>query len=129
LYKLYMFLPASMVDVKGHLIDLKLQVKADHYMSDWAESKFLSCTTEIHDQIPVRRTHLDIPRFLVAIFGNSFIGLQFEASGEKINWSMAPENFPLEELYCKVEEWLFQAGRCMSTPRCACTAPSLNCTS
>ena len=113
LYKLYMFLPASMVDIKGHLIDLKLQVKADHYMGEWAESKFLSYTTETHDQIQVRRTHLDIPRFLVSIFGDSFVGLRFDISGEKIDWTEAPENFPLEELYCKVEEWLFQAERCM----------------
>ena len=96
LYKLYMFLPASMVDIKGHLIDLKLQVKADHYMSEWAESKFLSYTTETHDQIPVRRTHLDIPRFLVSIFGDSFVGLRFDTSGEKIEWTEAPDNFPLE---------------------------------
>ena len=113
LYKLHMFLPASMVDIRGHLIDLRLQVKADHYMGDWAESKFLSYTTETHDQKTMRHTHLDTPRFLVATFGDSFSGLQFEASGEKIDWSRTPENFPLEELYCKVEEWLFQAERCM----------------
>ena len=113
LYKLYMFLPASMVDIKGHLIDLRLQVKADHYMSDWAESKFLSYTTEVQDQKSVRSTHLDIPRFLVAIFGNAFAGLQYDASGERIDWSGAPENFPLEDLYCKVEEWLFHVERCM----------------
>ena len=111
MYRLYSFLPACMVDIKGHLRDLQLEQQADHLMSPWADSTLLSYSTIMDDDNkPHRITHLDIPKFFVMTFGDRFSGITHNVASD---WSQAPENFPLEELYCLVEAWLHCAERCI----------------
>ena len=111
MYRLYMFLPACMVDIKGHLRDLHLEQRSDHLMSPWADSTLLSYSTIMDDDSkPHRITYLEIPKFLVMIFGDRFSGVTHKVA---CDWSQAPDNFPLEELYCRVEAWLHCAERCI----------------
>jgi len=121
MYRLYSLLPACMVDIKGHLRDLKLEQQSDHFMSSWADSQLLthSIVTDEEDKTH-RVTHLDIPKFIVLTFGEQYSGITPRmcndgslAVGTLCNWSFAPESYPLDALYCDVEEWLYNAERCI----------------
>jgi hypothetical protein len=115
MYHLYQFLPACMVDIKGHLRDLNLEQSADHFMSPWKYSALLSYSSIIDDEgKPHRITSLDVPNFLVLTFGEKYGDVTFLEQGRTpTNWAEAPEQFPLDDLYCDVEEWLYKAERCM----------------
>ena len=111
LYRMYSLLPACMVDIKGHLRDLKLEQRSDHFMSPWKDTQLLTYSTFTDSENKLHRvTHLDFPKFIVLTFGDRYDGITTPMCAD---WSVAPKEFPLELLYCEVEKWAYNAERCI----------------